>query len=171
MMSSAVTVGGFKPVFHRCLVGFKPSEVLTFCSQVIRDFERTVRELEEAQHELQALKNPTDQAETVPDRVARILLSTERIADEIESRARDDSEKLLAEARVRATDVIRDAERRAAGIIEAATSDAAEVEKHVLELRNHCFGLRAAFERAAETATRGLNEIDARGFVLLNPAA
>jgi cell division septum initiation protein DivIVA len=87
-MSSAVTIGGFKPVFHRCLVGFNPSEVLTFCSQVIRDFERTVRELEAAQHELQALKSPTDQAETVPDRVARILLSTERIADEIESRAR-----------------------------------------------------------------------------------
>jgi len=151
-MSPAVTVAGFRPAFRRRLVGFSPCEVLTFFTHVIRDHERTVRQLKEAQRELQAFReDPTYRADVAPDRAQWIPLSTQQVAEGIERRARADADKLLADARTRATDVIRDAERRATRIIEVATSNAASLEQHMLEMRNHCLKLQAAFDHAAET--------------------
>ena len=151
-MSPAVTVAGFRPAFRRRLVGFSPREVLTFFTHFIRDHERTVRQLKEAQRELQVFReDPTFRADDAADRAQRIPLSTQQVAEVIERRARADADKLLADARTRATDVIRDAERRATRIIEVATRNAASLEKHMLEMRNHCLKLRAAFEHTAET--------------------
>ena len=96
-------------------------------------------------------EDPTFRADDAADRAQRIPLSTQQVAEVIERRARADADKFLADARTRATDVIRDAERRATRIIEAATSNAASLEKHMLEMRNHCLKLRAAFEHTAET--------------------
>jgi cell division septum initiation protein DivIVA len=195
IMSAAATADVFRPWFRRRLAGFDREEVLTFCNQLIREYERATQELERAQRELQVARDSVIHQnacpETASQAVERIVRSAQRVADEIEHAAKSDAEQLLADARARAASVVQDAEHqaagiiedamgkaealvqqatnlvqsaehRAAGIIEDATGKAADLAQHVINMQTRYAELRAAFERAADTAASALNEVAAR---------
>lgn len=161
-MSIAVTVSGFKPSFRRRLLGFDERQVLAFCAQVIDDYDRTLQELDRSRQELHvALEGAAEarRAETALQGVERILVSAQRIADEIENGAKGEATRLLAEASTRAVDLVKDAERRAAVIVEGARHEVARVSDQLVAMRTHYAELRAAFELAADTAASALHEI------------
>lgn len=161
-MSIAVTVGTFRPSFRLRLVGFDRREVLTFCDQVINDYKRAEEELERAKQELfvarEAAGKQTEPAETTGQGVERILRSAQRIADEIETSAKGEAARVLAEANVRAANIAKDAEHRAVAIVEEAIQEAATHAKRVLALQRQYAELRAAFELAADRVARALGE-------------
>jgi cell division septum initiation protein DivIVA len=175
-MSMAFTVGGFTRSFSVRLLGFDRQQVIGFCSHIANDYERTVRELEQSRvalHALQAAQSAPAAAmplQASAQGVARILSSAQRIANEIEHDAKTQTAQLLAEAKARAADLVEEAERAAArivdeakhtaaGIVDAARREEATCAEQVAGLRNHYAGLRAAFERAADTAASALSDI------------
>ncbi len=109
-----------------------------------------MRELEQAQHDLEAAREGTAEQRVPPEatsqRVERILESAQRIADEVETGAKDAAARLLAEASARAAMVVRAAERRAAEIVEEGLSKAADCARQVAQMHNHYAELRGAFE-------------------------
>jgi cell division septum initiation protein DivIVA len=176
-MSMAFTVGGFTRSFSVRLIGFDRQQVIGFCSHIANDYERTVRELEHSRKALHALQaaQPAPPAamplaQASAQGVERILTSAQRIADEIENDAQTQAARLLEEAKARAADLVKEAEHAAAGIVDEAKHTAAGIvdearreaatcAEQVAGLRNHYAALRAAFERAADTAARALSDI------------
>ncbi len=164
-MSTAVSGETFKPSFRWRLLGFDRREVLAFCDQVILDYDRLVQKLQQAQHELDAAREKVGQrapTETTSQRVERIVVSAQRIADEIEIAAKGDVARLLAEANARAANVVQDAEHRSARIVEEARSKVTGFAEQVARMQARYSELRAAIERAADTATSALNEVATR---------
>ena len=167
-MSMAFTVGGFTRSFSVRLFGFDRQQVIGFCSHIANDYERTVRELEQSRqtvHSLQAAR-PTSPAalpaaQTASQGVERILASAQRIAEEMESDAKTEAARMLAEAKTSAAGIVREAEQTAAGILDEARREAEKFGEQVAVLRRQYAGLRAAFERAADTAASALGEIAA----------
>ena len=163
-MSIAVTVANFRPSFRLRPLGFDRGQVLAFVSNLIGDYERAVRDLDHARQELHvAHEGATEQPSgTAAQGVERIFVAAERIADEIEDRAKGEAARLLAEATARAADVLTNAERRAADTVEAARKEAGTFGEQVASMRLHYAQLRAAFELAADTAASALSEIAAQ---------
>jgi len=162
-MSVAVIVGTFRPSFRVRLVGFDRREVLTFCGQVINDFKRAEAELDRARNELhlarEAADKPSEPAEALAQGAERILRSAQRIADEIETSAKAEAARQIAEANIRAADIVKDAEHRAVAIVEEAILEAATHRKRLLVLQNQYAELRSALTLAADRATRVFTEL------------
>ena len=198
-MSMAFTVGGFTRSFSVRLVGFDRQQVIGFCSHIANDYERTVRELEHSRKALHALQAaqpaPTAAmplAQASAQGVERILTSAQRIADELEHDAKTQAAQLLEEAKARAADLVKEAEHAAAGLVDEARHaaaglvdearhtaaglvdearrEAAMCAEQVAGLRNHYAALRAAFERAADTAASALNDIAEHPLETPNPS-
>lgn len=176
-MLKAMTVGAFKPSFSVRLFGFSRRQVLAFCSQVVDEYERVKRDLEQSRQALHAARAESAEVKkstaTPSQGVERILGSAQRIADEIENDARTQAARLLAEASARAAEVAKEAERNAARIVDDARGEAARCDERAAALRAqyaelrtafevaaHKYAeLRAAFEVAAHTAASALSEI------------
>jgi len=167
-MAMAFTVGGFTRSFSVRLFGFDRQQVIGFCSHIANDYERTVRELEQSRQTVQTLQaarsaSPATlpSAQTPSQGVERILASAQRIADEMANDAKTEAAGVLAGAKTTAAAIVQEAEQTAAGILDEARREAAKCGEQVAVMRRQYAALRAAFERAADTAASALGEIAA----------
>jgi len=164
-MSMAFTVGGFTRSFSVRLLGFDRRQVIGFCSHIANDYERTVRELEHSRQALHALQARTALPAAAPPApahgVERILASAQRIADDIENDAKTEAARVLAEAKTSAALIVKEAEQTAGGLVDEARREVTKCGEQVAGMRSQYAALRAAFERAADTAASALSEIAA----------
>jgi cell division septum initiation protein DivIVA len=168
-------------------LGFDRNEVQAFIGNLLNDYAQVSRELDRLRNEMAALrefplerKPATDVQPTAPASAAahtareveRILAGAERIADEIRSRAHDESTAVrqeadakaaaaVREADARASELLKEAEARAAEIVEGAVQQVVHLDRQAAAVRAQCTQMRAAIKSASEAAALALNEIAA----------
>jgi hypothetical protein len=153
-------------------MGFDKQEVRAFIANILEDYEKAKREL--SRLEERAASEPRTEDPLGPDTMMRdlqrILGGAHRVADDIEARATEDSQRKITEANARAVDVLAAAERQAAEITAQARRDVTTLEQRARSLREQIVKLRAAFEAASDTAAMALSDMAAVEAVEL-PAA
>jgi cell division septum initiation protein DivIVA len=153
---------GTEVSFRTRLMGFDRREVRSFIANLVDDYARTRRELEQRNTGREPAAGPPSAAPELATReMQRILAGAHRVADEIEQRAAEESARTLADAQSRAAEIVAGAEQRALDITEAARREVTRLEERAAALRAHCLKLRDSFESAADAASKAVEDIAA----------
>lgn len=141
-------------------LGFDKQEVRAFVENLLEDYEKVRNELDRLRA---APTAPKPEGATGPSATARevqrVLEGAQRVADDVERRAIDESARIVEDARAHAAEILAGAQRKAADITSDAQREAAALEARAAVLRAHFAKLRAAFESAADTAGAALGDI------------
>jgi cell division septum initiation protein DivIVA len=143
-------------------LGFDRAEVQAFIGNLLNDYAQVTRTLERLRQEMTALREGPErrsQPESTAKEVERILAGAERIAEEVRTRAAEESEATLRDVELRAADTVKDAEARAAGIVDSALQKAAQLDRQTESVRFQLAQMRDAIKSAAEAAAMALGEI------------
>jgi cell division septum initiation protein DivIVA len=182
-------------------LGFDRGEVQAFIGNLLNDYAQVTRELDRLRIEMAALREaPPEPRLAIPQAVApagpkgtaqaaassareveRILAAAERIAEDMRSRAQQDSDAALQESEARAAatvrdaeeraaaalheasaksaDVLRDAEARAAEIVDSAAQQVVALDRQAAAIRTQCMQMREAIRSAGDAASQALRHI------------
>jgi cell division septum initiation protein DivIVA len=144
--------------------GFDRAEVQAFIGNLLNDYAQVTRTLERLRQEMAALRDAPDrrsQPESTAKEVEQILAGAARIAEEVRTRARDESEATLRDVEARASDTMREAETRGAAIVDSALQKAAQLDRQTESVRFQLKQMRDAIQSASEAASMALGEISA----------
>jgi cell division septum initiation protein DivIVA len=145
-------------------LGFDRAEVQAFIGNLLNDYAQVTRTLERLRQEMTALREGPErrsQPESTAREVERILAGAERIAEEVRTRAAEESEATLRDVEARAADAMKDAETRAAAVVDGALQKAAQLDRQTESVRFQLAQMRNAIKSAAEAASMALGEISA----------
>jgi len=104
--------------FARTLRGFDPEEVETFLRLASEDFERAVREAEEARQRIFELETRLEQLTEREETLRQTLMTAQEVSDDLRRTAAREAEVIIAEAEVKAEKVLDAAHRRVAKLAE-----------------------------------------------------
>jgi cell division septum initiation protein DivIVA len=144
--------------------GFDRAEVQAFIGNLLNDYAQVTRTLERLRQEMNGQRDTPDKRslpESTAREVERILAGAERIADEVRTRAEEESSLTLRDCEARAADTIKEAEARGAAIIDHALQKAALLDRQTEAVRTQLTQMRNAIKSAAEAAAMALGEIAA----------
>jgi cell division septum initiation protein DivIVA len=145
-------------------LGFDRAEVQAFIGNLLNDYAQVTRTLERLRQEMSSLRDAPERRalpESTAREVERILAGAERIAEEVRTRADDESAATLQEAATRAADTLREAEARGTAIVDSALQKAAQLDRQTEAVRFQLSQMRNAIKSAAEAAAMALGEISA----------
>jgi cell division septum initiation protein DivIVA len=144
--------------------GFDRAEVQAFIGNLLNDYAQVTRTLERLRQEMSGQRDAPEKRslpESTAREVERILAGAERIADEVRTRAEEESSLTLRECEARAADTIKEAETRGAAIVDSALKKAALLNRQTEAARSQLTQMRDAIKSAAEAAAMALSEIAA----------
>jgi hypothetical protein len=144
--------------------GDHPDEQQAISNKLLNDYAQVTRTLERLRQEMSTLREGPErrsQPESTAREVERILAGAERIAEEVRTRAAEESEATLRDVEARATDTMKEAETRASAIVDGALQKAAQLDRQTEAVRFQLTQMRAAIKSAAEAAAMALGEIAA----------
>jgi cell division septum initiation protein DivIVA len=145
-------------------LGFDRAEVQAFIGNLLNDYAQVTRTLERLRQEMSSLREGPErrsQPESTAKEVERILAGAARIAEELRTRAEEESETTLREVEARAADTMKEAETRGAAIVDSALQKAAQLDRQTEAVRFQLTQMRNAIQSAAEAAAMALGEITA----------
>jgi cell division septum initiation protein DivIVA len=178
--------------------GFDRAEVQAFVGNLLNDYGQVTRELERLQKDIAAQPSRTPEWTAEPEssaatpaahaasattarEVERILAGAERIAEEMRTRAleesslitlgaRDEADRKVREAEIkvgemlkaaeaRASEVLKEADARAADVVGTALQQATLLNRQAGTIRSQCLQMRDAIRSASDAAAAALKEI------------
>jgi cell division septum initiation protein DivIVA len=152
--------GGSDVTFRSSLLGFDRREVRAFIANLVEDCEKARAELERLRgHEPAPRPESSPGMAAAAREVQRVLEGAQRVVDDLEKRAADESARVVADAHAKAADILAAAQRRAEEITAGARRDVTALEARAAALQAHFQELRAAFESAADAAGAALSDL------------
>ena len=146
--------------FRSRLLGFDRREVRAFIANIVEDYEHLRSELERLRgHEIVGAADTASAMGTTAREVQRVLEGAQRVANDVERRAAEESAHVLEAAHTQATEIVAAAQKKALEITAGARRDVAALEARAVTLQTQLLKLRAAFESAADTAGTALSDI------------
>ena len=145
-------------------LGFDRAEVQAFIGNLLNDYAQVTRTLERLRQEMSSLRDAPErrsQPESTAKEVESILAGAARIAEEVRTRAEEESLATLRDVEARAADTLKEAETRAAAIVDSALQKAAQLDRQTESVRFQLTQMRNAIKSAAEAASMALGEISA----------
>jgi cell division septum initiation protein DivIVA len=145
-------------------LGFDRAEVQAFIGNLLNDYAQVTRTLERLRQEMSSLRDAPERRslpESTAKEVESILAGAARIAEEVRTRAQEESLAALRDGEARAAETLKEAETRGAAIIDSALQKAAGLDRQTESVRFQLTQMRNAIKSAAEAASMALGEISA----------
>jgi cell division septum initiation protein DivIVA len=145
-------------------LGFDRAEVQAFIGNLLNDYAQVTRTLERLRQEMSSLRDAPErksQPESTAKAVESILAGAARIAEEVRTRAEEESLATMRDVEARAADTLKEAETRGAAIVDSALQKAAQLDRQTESVRFQLTQMRNAIKSAAEAASMALGEISA----------
>jgi cell division septum initiation protein DivIVA len=142
-------------------LGFDRREVRAFVANLLSDYERLRAELDRVRGTAPVapeIEGARPIGTTSRD-VQRILEGAQRVADDLERRAAEESAQIVEDARGQAAEVLAGAQKKAVEITAEARRNLGVLEARAATLQAYFMKLRDAFETAADTAGSALSDI------------
>lgn len=95
--------------FAKSFRGFDEDEVNTFLDQVIKDYEKTIRERNDLQTENEKLQEKIGHFSNIEDTLNKSILVAQETAEEVKSNARKESKLIIKEAEKNADRIVNEA--------------------------------------------------------------
>ena len=146
--------------FSARLLGFDRREVRAFIANILEDYEKVRGELERLRAPGSGGRPEAPSGlSTTTREVQRVLEGAQRVADDVERHAAEESARVVEGAHAQAAEILAGAQKKALEITADARRDVTALEARVAVLHAHLLKLRASFESAADTAGNALSEI------------
>jgi cell division septum initiation protein DivIVA len=146
--------------FRSRLLGFDRREVRAFIANIVEDYEHLRNELERLRGQgTVGAPEAASAMGTTAREVQRVLEGAQRVANDVERRAAEESAHVVEAAHTQAAEIVATAQKKAMEITAGARRDLASLEARAVTLQTQLLKLRAAFESAADTAGTALSEI------------
>lgn len=141
--------------------GYDRNDVDEFLDQVIQEFEKNLRQVQDLKDQVENLERHLEQYRALEDTLNRTLIAAQETADDIKANARKEAELIIQEARLQAEKLVESGRVKASRILDENADLQRAVETMRVQLRallqsqldmiERQFGAPTVYEQAAAT--------------------
>lgn len=140
--------------FSKAMGGYKQEEVDILLDKIEADYEAHERAVRELQATIEALKKEIEGYKSSQSSIQSVLLSAQKLADQIVAEAKEKSEAILLEARGSVERISQEEKELSAAFEEKASSRKAQIEQELEEAISIAEKKKKAAEAACADAVR-----------------
>ncbi len=120
--------------FPKSMNGYKQDEVDIFLDGVEEDYAQFDAKIRDLEGKVSALSKQVDDLNISQNSIQNVLVSAQKLADQIVSEAKEKAEQIIVEAKVRANDINRSTEEKAAEDMATAERNKREAEAEYVKI-------------------------------------